>query len=381
MNILVYSQSAEIYCQALNELEYEALPLWENDLIPNVAKHDPPEIIIYDLRDEPVIPHEEVFKQISEYRIIIIGKREDTLIPYLAGLGVRDFLFIPINPEDIVHRVENPTTPAEAAEILKNIPNLQPDRIVEMIEKETVIVEKPSTRTKELNHQRPKLLGLTTIAIAGAGSGAGVSHLSLAIATHLARYNNRVVLAEWAVSNKKEIYSQYKYLHNLGTSTEIRKANGIEIQIAKYNNFDIFLDARSFRSIDYIFPFIKEYNYLVLDLGEITPEKIAELDRAALPILVVNASPYRLEKFLPLIDDNEIGIYTSNLTRWKIALNLASEKENKWFVNYFNKVLGDIHSIPYLPSFNEGTEVIKNILEPVLPLNLPRKKKPFWRFK
>ncbi len=380
MNILVYSQSAEIYCQALNELDYEALPLWENDLIPNVAKHDPPEIIIYDLRDEPVMPHEEVFKHISEYRIIIIAKREDPLIPYLAGLGVRDFLFIPINPEDIVYRVENPTTPAEAAETLKTIPNLQPDRIVE-IEKETVIVEKPSTRTIELNHQRPKLLGLTTIAIAGAGSGVGVSHLSLAIATHLAKYNNQVVLAEWAINNEKEIYSQYKYLSNLGASTKIRKVNGVEVEIAKYNGFDIFLDARSFRSTDYVFSFVKKYNYLVLDLGSITPEKIAEMDRAALAVLVVNASPYRLEKFLPLIDDNEIGIYTSNLNKWKIALNLANEKENKWFVGTFKKILGEIHYVPYLPKFNEEVEIIKNILEPVLPSNQPRRKRPFWKFK
>jgi len=145
MNILIYSQSAETYCDSLIGLGYTARPLWQNDLIVNVVNFEPPDCIIYDLRDAPVIPHEDVLKNISDYRIIIIGKREDTLIPYLAGLGVRDFLFTPINPEDIVYRVENPASPAETAELLKTVPGLQPERIIEIIE---TVPEKPQRREK-----------------------------------------------------------------------------------------------------------------------------------------------------------------------------------------------------------------------------------------
>ncbi len=134
MKILVYSDNAEIYCDTLNGVGHTARPLWQNDLIANVLNFEPRDCIIYDLRGEPVLPHDEVFKEIAGNRIIVIGQRDNPLIPFLAGLGVRDFLFPPINPEDIVHRAENPSTPAETAELLKTVPGLQPERIVQIIE-------------------------------------------------------------------------------------------------------------------------------------------------------------------------------------------------------------------------------------------------------
>ena len=137
MKILVYSDNAEIYCDTLNGVGHTARPLWQNDLITNVLNFEPRDCIIYDLRGEPVLPHDEVFKEIAGNRIIVIGQRDNPLIPFLAGLGVRDFLFPPINPEDIVHRVENPSTPAETAELLKTVPGLQPERIVQIIETAT----------------------------------------------------------------------------------------------------------------------------------------------------------------------------------------------------------------------------------------------------
>lgn len=147
MNIIVYSQSAEMYSEILQGVGHIARTVWQNDVIPNVVKFEPPDCIIYDLRDEPVIVHEKIIEQITEYRLIIIAKREDSLIPYLAGLGVRDFLFTPINPEDIVYRIENPTTPTEAAELLKTVPGLQPERIIEV--KTTEQVKKEAQPPKE----------------------------------------------------------------------------------------------------------------------------------------------------------------------------------------------------------------------------------------
>lgn len=149
MNIIVYSQSAETYCDSLCGLEHNARPIWQNDMIATAVAYDPPDCIVYDLRDEPVIPHDEVLQDIADHRIVVIGKREDVLIPYLAGLGVKDFLFIPINPEDIVHRIENPASPAEAAELLKTVPGLQPERIIEIIEAAPEKPEKPEKPQKD----------------------------------------------------------------------------------------------------------------------------------------------------------------------------------------------------------------------------------------
>lgn len=134
MRILVYGDSAETYSDSLNGVGHDARPLWQNDMITKAINYESPDCIIYDLRSDPVLPHDQVFKEIAGNRIIVIGQRDNPLIPFLAGLGVRDFLFPPINPEDIVHRVENPSTPAETAELLKTVPGLQPERIVQIIE-------------------------------------------------------------------------------------------------------------------------------------------------------------------------------------------------------------------------------------------------------
>lgn len=239
----------------------------------------------------------------------------------------------------------------------------------------------PKSRTEILVQQRP--LGLTTIAVAGAGPGVGVSHLCLSVAYHLAKNNNRVVLAEWPIGEKKAgVESQYGCLSPLGAKHELQKAHGINIKMAHLNGFDIFLDARSFRSIEYVFPVIAQnsYDYLVLDLGELgpeSPEKIAEMDRAALAVFAVNAAPYRIERFLPFIDEQDLSVYVPNLTRRKIALNLANDKEIKWFLDTFSKYVGKVYPIPYMANIIEQPDSIKDILQPVLPTNVVASKKPF----
>lgn len=382
-NVIVASSDTNSLVEYLSGVGHAVNACYVNDLLIETAKHYGAEVVIYDTNVTEVIEHEKVLKDLAEYRVILLAKREDKIVMYAAGLGNVEIIFSPADPVQILKQLENPLTREEKAEIFKEIPNLQPERIIEIeVEKEIQTVKNSkegNTRVKApYEGQRPKFLGLNTIAIAGAGSGAGTSHIALAIASHLAKHNNQVVLAEWPLSNEKEVYSQYKYL---STSSKKKKINGIEIETAKYNNFDIFLDARSFRSIDYIFPFIKDYSYLILDLGEITPEKIAELDRAALAILVVNASSYRIEKFLSLIDDKEMGIHTPNLKRWKIAVNLSTEKDMKWFTNTFKKTIGELYYIPYLTpaSIDEEAEVIGNILEAIIPLNSKPKKRPIWR--
>lgn len=321
-------------------------------------------------------------EQLHQYRvkrpfariIIIAPGREpgDYLLAKIAGMGIYDI----VNEEgegfeqELLNCIKMPATYSQGARWIQNNSTY------------SAAAKKGSAADsirEVLIQQRP--LGLTTIAIAGVGSGAGASHLSLAIATNLARSNNKVVLAEWAQGNEKEIKSQYIYLSSMGAEVKSRRIANLEVQSIYFNNFDIFLDARSFRSIDYIFPFINQYDYLVLDLGEITPEKLAEMDRAALSFLVVNTSPYRIEKFLSVVDGDDINLYIPNLSRWKIALNLSKDKEIKWFTNYFSKYLGKTYPIPYMDNLHEQEELFNEILKPVLPVNIPQKKKPFWKFK
>ncbi len=317
-------------------------------------------------------------------RIIILAQGRqpgDTEVAGVIALGIYDIV-APEDDEGIIPGLERaiynpPATYTQAARWLQ----LEQEQSLNKTNSNKGPSGNLEVRTEVLIQQRP--LGLTTIAVAGAGPGAGVSQLCLAIASHLARSNNRVVLAEWPIGEKSTgVESQYSFLSPLGAKYERQKAHGIDIKMAHLNGFDVFLDARSFRSIEYAFPVIAQnpYDYLVLDLGELgpdSPEKIAEMDRAALAILVVNAAPYRIEKFLPFIDEQDISIFAPNLSRWKIALNLANDKEIKWFLDTFSKYVGKVYPIPYMVNIIEQSDSIKDILQPVLPTNVVARKKPF----
>lgn len=321
-----------------------------------------------------------ILEELHQYRVqrpdtriilIAMGRQPgDPLVAKLVSIGIYDIIS---EPEETLinelHRsIKTPASYTQAARWLQlGQPSgkHQPNKNV------------PESIKEILVQQRP--LGMTTIAIAGAGPGTGVSHLCLAIAAYLARINNRVVLTEWPLGDQVEAESQYAYLSCMGAKYESKKVYGIDVNTAHINGVDIFLSGRSFRSIEYIFPVIAQnlYDYLVLDLGELNPEKVAEMDRAALSILVVNASPYRIERFLPVVDERDISIYTPNLARWKIALNLAKDEEIKWFLNNFPRYIENIYPIPYMAQVFEQHECIHEILQPVLPVTVTSNKKPF----
>lgn len=312
-------------------------------------------------------------------RIIILAQGRqpgDTEVAGVIALGIYDI----VAPEDdetipeLERAISNP--PATYSQAARWLRLEQSDK-----DDSAKSAGKPELKTEILIQQRP--LGLTTIAVAGAGSGAGASHLCLTISSYLASNNSRVVLAEWPIGEKNVgVESQYSFLSPLGAKYERKKthgAHGVDIKMAYLNGFDVFLDARSFRSIEYVFPVITQnsYDYLVLDLGELgpdSPEKVAEMDRAALAILTVNAAPYRIERFLPFVDEH---IFAPNLSRWKIALNLATDKDIKWFLDTFSKYVGKVYPIPYMASIFEQPDSIKDILQPVLPTNVVARKKPF----
>lgn len=224
-----------------------------------------------------------------------------------------------------------------------------------------------STQKEVLVQRRP--LGLTTIAVAGAGSGAGTSHICLAIAAHLARYNQKVILAEWPSSVQTSQY--YPYLAYVGAKDEIRFIQGIDIHVAHIHGFTVFCDARLFRGIEYIFPFVAQgrYEYVILDLGDLSTEKLTEMDRAGLSILVVDGAPYRLEHFKPIADKDDFTIFSPNLPNWRIALNLANDSQMEWFTKNFGKGLGEIVQVPYFsdPTSDECGETIQRLIDPVMP--------------
>jgi len=314
-------------------------------------------------------------------RIILLAPdREpgDLLVSKLVGLGIYDVVSGTQEAlaDELLQTVQFPGNYTQAARWLQ----LGYDQVIQY-KKNGYDPEKRDIEREVIVQQRP--LGLTTIAVAGAGSGTGVSHLCLMLASYLGQQNTKVAIAEWPTGNSSNQKSQYLGLVGFGAACQPSYLNGVTLQIAAMDSFDILLDARSFRSIDFVFPWAahSSYDYLILDLGELIAEKVVEMDRSALAILVTHASPYRLDRFFPIVSRDN-GINAPNLSKWKIALNLAGEEEIKFFQQTFTQSIGKIHAIPYLKNPVDNAELIEDILRPVLPTGQAVKKKSFWnRFK
>jgi len=54
-------------------------------------------------------------------RVVLVADKTDEIVPYAAALGVRDFVFTPADPADVLHRVLTPATPEEAADAVAGV--------------------------------------------------------------------------------------------------------------------------------------------------------------------------------------------------------------------------------------------------------------------
>lgn len=103
---------------------HKVFELHANDLAARAAEEFCPEAVLYfDQAEGAVVPHEEALKALvaGGYRVVLAAPRQSPLVPFAGALGVRDFVFLPAAPEEILHRLENPATLQEAAEALRGL--------------------------------------------------------------------------------------------------------------------------------------------------------------------------------------------------------------------------------------------------------------------
>lgn len=304
-------------------------------------------------------------------RIIVLAvgrKLGDILLASIVAKGVYDIL-IPDVDDDIqliINKVlaSPPSTYAHAARFIQDLEQQQQKQ-------QDVILQ-----------QRP--LGLTVIAVAGAGSGAGATHISLAIAGHIGKAGNKVLIAEYPTAkerqgkeeNRQGKKSQYYFYAQL-------KDGVIRDGVMHTKFFDILTASRerNVKGVRYIFEAatMGKYDYLVFDLGNLSAENIEEMDRASVGILVASAAPYRYEYMLPVLAEDDITFMAHNIKNWKLVLNLASDSYTKWFKNAFGKYLGDIYPLPYFtdPLLDAPTDLVQEIVNSVMPVIKVEEKKSF----
>lgn len=211
----------------------------------------------------------------------------------------------------------------------------------------------------EIIIERP--IGLTTVAVAGVGSGAGASYISLSLAHNLAFNGYKVLLAE--MPQGITIPSQYSpYILHMGKKLK-------DEDIFDIKGIHIYPNSRSMRSIEYIFKKAAwgKYEYLVLDLGNLTSLNIGEMERAALPVLITHTSPTRYDVFNKVISQEYLGVGGINFERWQLLLNITNKVHSKWFRSGLEIQFANVIDVPFIDNpFNEEDTIMPLILSPIM---------------
>ncbi|NPV30720.1 MAG: GGDEF domain-containing protein, partial [Firmicutes bacterium] len=121
MRVLIISGAPEGITGYLASVGHDVKECLSTDLAPRMAGEFAPEAVIFseDVAEIPPVGHREALREIVPLaRVVLLAGRKNPIVPYAAALGVRDFVFLPAGPAEILHRLENPAKPEEAAEML-----------------------------------------------------------------------------------------------------------------------------------------------------------------------------------------------------------------------------------------------------------------------
>lgn len=120
VHILVASND-DLMSDYLIDVGCKVKSLYSNDLAVTVLHDSEFDVAIYFSKVRAVMSHEEVLRILIErgLRTVLIVEHDNPLIVYAAALGVVDILVYPVKPETVLHRLKNPATPIETAELLQ----------------------------------------------------------------------------------------------------------------------------------------------------------------------------------------------------------------------------------------------------------------------
>ncbi|MEW5954645.1 MAG: GGDEF domain-containing protein [Bacillota bacterium] len=101
--------------------------LYSNDLAVMVLHDSEFDVAVYFSKVRAVMSHEEVLRILIEHglRTVLIVEHDNPLIIFAVALGVVDILVYPVKPETVLHRLKNPATPLETAELLQKCMTLK----------------------------------------------------------------------------------------------------------------------------------------------------------------------------------------------------------------------------------------------------------------
>ncbi|NHM26947.1 hypothetical protein G7K71_08115 [Desulfofundulus sp. TPOSR] len=123
MLVLLAHPDPEVLAGYLRGADHEVRELYVNDLAVQAAVKFGADAVIYSDSLEPVVPHEEALKALLDagLRVVLLARRDSPLVPYAGALGIRDLVFLPASPAQVLYRLENPASPQEAAELVRGL--------------------------------------------------------------------------------------------------------------------------------------------------------------------------------------------------------------------------------------------------------------------
>ncbi|MDI6906416.1 MAG: hypothetical protein QMC81_02850 [Thermoanaerobacterales bacterium] len=131
MRLLIVSSSPEVLSNYLRSAGHETKDCISTDLAARMAEGWA-DVILFNADAVQVqsVSHMDALKTLVPLaRVVLLADKTSELVPYAAALGVRDFVFMPAAPAEVLHRVENPARAEEAADALRGLalPRVEPE--------------------------------------------------------------------------------------------------------------------------------------------------------------------------------------------------------------------------------------------------------------
>lgn len=117
--MLVVSSEPGAFPEYLAGAGHEVYECYSTDLAERAAEERSPDAVLFFegvAEMAPVSRREALRRLVKRARVVLLAEKTSELVPYAAALGVRDFVFLPASPAQVLHRLENPATAEEAAE-------------------------------------------------------------------------------------------------------------------------------------------------------------------------------------------------------------------------------------------------------------------------
>lgn len=122
MRVCVVSAIPELLVDALAAVGYEVKDCLSTDLAVLVADGCEAVLFVEDVTEMAGVTRRDALKALAaRHRVILLAAKTSELVPYAAALGVRDFVFLPASPAQVLHRLANPATGEEAADSMYGV--------------------------------------------------------------------------------------------------------------------------------------------------------------------------------------------------------------------------------------------------------------------